>query len=189
MWMIKIILSSSTSVSMLSEGWDVKNVFQIVPDEKRAFDSKLLVAQVLGRGLRIPEGMEQPTVTVLNHDAWTPKINEIVNDIIGGEDRLQTENVLSKFNFELDQINYEKIQVNKKTQKIEHIKIPEHVALKTQVEEEVMRTEYLKVKEKLEQRERWLRKQKMWFVEEAVNDFLFFSTHLSVCSSFSLTFK
>ncbi|HLE07698.1 MAG TPA: DEAD/DEAH box helicase family protein [archaeon] len=159
-----------TSVSMLSEGWDVKNVFQIVPDEKRAFDSKLLVAQVLGRGLRIPEGMEQPTVTVLNHDAWTPKINEIVNDIIGGEDRLQTENVLSKFNFELDQINYEKIQVNKKTQKIEHIKIPEHVALKTQVEEEVMRTEYLKVKEKLEQTERWLLKHKMWSVEEAVND-------------------
>ena len=44
-----------TSVSMLSEGWDVKNVFQIVPHEERAFNSKLLIAQVLGRGLRIPE--------------------------------------------------------------------------------------------------------------------------------------
>ena len=31
-----------TSVSMLSEGWDVKNVFQIVPHEERAFNSKLL---------------------------------------------------------------------------------------------------------------------------------------------------
>jgi type III restriction enzyme len=40
------------SVSMLSEGWDVKNVFQIVPHEERAFNSKLLIAQVLGRGLR-----------------------------------------------------------------------------------------------------------------------------------------
>ena len=29
------------SVSMLSEGWDVKNVFQIVPHEERAFNSSL----------------------------------------------------------------------------------------------------------------------------------------------------
>ena len=43
-----------TSVSMLTEGWDVQNVFQIVPHEKRAFNSKLLIAQVMGRGLRIP---------------------------------------------------------------------------------------------------------------------------------------
>jgi Uncharacterized protein conserved in bacteria len=43
-----------TSVSMLTEGWDVKNVFQIVPHEERAFNSKLLIAQVLGRGLRVP---------------------------------------------------------------------------------------------------------------------------------------
>ncbi len=33
-----------TSVSMLSEGWDVKNVCQIVPHEERAFNSKLLIA-------------------------------------------------------------------------------------------------------------------------------------------------
>ena len=39
------------SVSMLTEGWDVKNVFPIVPMEERAFNSKLLVAQVLGRCL------------------------------------------------------------------------------------------------------------------------------------------
>ena len=44
------------SVSMLTEGWDVKNVFQVVPHESRAFSSKLLIAQVLGRGLRVPQG-------------------------------------------------------------------------------------------------------------------------------------
>ena len=43
------------SVSMLTEGWDVKRVFQIVPHEERAFNSKLLIAQVLGRGLRVPD--------------------------------------------------------------------------------------------------------------------------------------
>ena len=42
-------------VSMLTEGWDVQNVFQIVPHEERAFNSKLLIAQVLGRGLRVPD--------------------------------------------------------------------------------------------------------------------------------------
>ena len=46
------------SVSMLTEGWDVKRVFQIVPDEERAFNSKLLIAQVLGRGLRVPDGWD-----------------------------------------------------------------------------------------------------------------------------------
>ncbi len=51
------------SVSMLNEGWDVKNVFQIVPHEERAFNSKLLIAQVLGRGLRRPDGWkgEEPS--------------------------------------------------------------------------------------------------------------------------------
>ena len=60
------------SVSMLTEGWDVKNVFQIVPWEDRAFNSKLLIAQVLGRGLRIPEEYKspQPKFRVFNHDAW-----------------------------------------------------------------------------------------------------------------------
>jgi len=57
------------SVSMLTEGWDVKNVFQIVPHNARAFKSKLLIAQVLGRGLRLPAGLttEQAVLTVFNH--------------------------------------------------------------------------------------------------------------------------
>lgn len=37
------------SVAMLSEGRDVPNVFQIVPSEEKAFNSKLLIAQVIGR--------------------------------------------------------------------------------------------------------------------------------------------
>ncbi|MCJ7595232.1 MAG: hypothetical protein MUO52_10735, partial [Desulfobacterales bacterium] len=42
------------AVNKLSEGWDVDNVFQIVPSEERVFNSKLLISQVLGRGLRLP---------------------------------------------------------------------------------------------------------------------------------------
>ena len=70
-----------TSVSMLTEGWDVQNVCQIVPHEERAFNSKLLIAQVLGRGLRIPPKYrgEQPVVTVFNHDKWSGSIKHLVN--------------------------------------------------------------------------------------------------------------
>ena len=46
------------SVAMFSEGWDVKNVFQIYPHEKRAFNSKLLIAQVLGRVIPVQDGRE-----------------------------------------------------------------------------------------------------------------------------------
>jgi type III restriction enzyme len=78
------------SVSMLSEGWDVKNVFQIVPHEERAFNSKLLIAQVLGRGLRRPDDWkgEEPVVTVFNHDSWSGRIKHLVNEILEIERRL-----------------------------------------------------------------------------------------------------
>jgi type III restriction enzyme len=60
------------SVSLLTEGWDVKNVLQIVPHESRAFSSKLLIAQVLGCGLRVPPQLsKEPLVTVNNHEAWS----------------------------------------------------------------------------------------------------------------------
>lgn len=97
------------SVSMLSEGWDVKNVFQIVPHEERAFNSKLLIAQVLGRGLRRPEGWqgEDPIVTVFNHDAWSGRIKHLVNEILEVERRLaSTVNPASPYNFELHNLDY-----------------------------------------------------------------------------------
>jgi type III restriction enzyme len=71
------------SVSMLTEGWDVKNVFQIYPHELRAFNSKLLISQVLGRGLRRPEALPmQPTVYVFNHQRWGPRIDEYVAEVL-----------------------------------------------------------------------------------------------------------
>lgn len=98
------------SVSMLTEGWDVKNVFQIVPHESRAFNSKLLIQQVLGRGLRVPPGLDsQPLVRVNNHEKWSPAIATLLNEI------LEVENTLSwgyderrkKFLFPLHNLRYE----------------------------------------------------------------------------------
>ena len=74
------------SVAMLSEGWDVKNVFQIYPHEKRAFNSKLLIAQVLGRGLRRPAGLKaEPRVFVFNHDKWGGEVEDLVAEVLDQE--------------------------------------------------------------------------------------------------------
>ncbi|NQT92847.1 MAG: hypothetical protein HQ559_08805, partial [Lentisphaerae bacterium] len=97
------------SVSMLSEGWDVKNVFQIVPHEERAFNSKLLIAQVLGRGLRWPDGWQgaDPIVTVFNHDAWAGRIKHLVDEILEIERRLTSRVVDdSPYHFDLHNLDY-----------------------------------------------------------------------------------
>jgi len=101
-----------TSVSMLSEGWDVKNVFQIVPHEERAFNSKLLIAQVLGRGLRIPDVYKgnQPVVTVFNHDRWSASIKHLVDEVLEIEKRIHSYPVEKKedYNFDLYNIDYKR---------------------------------------------------------------------------------
>jgi type III restriction enzyme len=74
------------AVEKLSEGWDVDNVFQIVPMQERIFNSKRLISQVLGRGLRIPRMVpsvrinhEYPVVTVTNHEKFADHIRELVD--------------------------------------------------------------------------------------------------------------
>lgn len=138
------------SVSMLTEGWDVKNVFQIVPWEDRAFNSKLLIAQVLGRGLRIPPEYQtpQPKVTVFNHDAWSRNIKGLVDEILEIEMKLQS-SILTRGNrashhFDLQTIVYEKKQkekLSKKSQKVfDYTK--GYIELIAQVEESDKDTEY-----------------------------------------------
>ena len=138
------------SVSMLTEGWDVKNVFQIVPWEDRAFNSKLLIAQVLGRGLRIPEEYKspQPKVRVFNHDAWSRNIRGLVDEILEIEVRLASEILTSgertKYNFNLYTIDYEKqekaVKAKKDTAVFDYSK--GYINLVAQVEQIDRETEY-----------------------------------------------
>jgi len=138
------------SVSMLTEGWDVKNVFQIVPWEDRAFNSKLLIAQVLGRGLRIPEEYKspQPKVRVFNHDAWSRNIRGLVDEILEIEVRLTSEILTSgertKYNFDLYTIDYEKqekaVKAKKDTAVFDYSK--GYINLVAQVEQIDRETEY-----------------------------------------------
>ena len=86
---------------------DVKNVFQIVPWKERAFNSHLLIAQVLGRGLRVPEAYlsPQPKVTVFNHSAWSGKIKNLVEEVLEIEARIYSQPLLegarSQYHFSL----------------------------------------------------------------------------------------
>jgi type III restriction enzyme len=116
------------SVSMLTEGWDVKNVFQIVPWEDRAFNSKLLIAQVLGRGLRIPKGHEnpQPSVVVFNHDSWSKNIKNLVDEVLEIETKIissvKFNNERNKYNFILHHLNHEKVEIEEThDESIKHI--------------------------------------------------------------------
>lgn len=101
------------SVAMLTEGWDVKNVYQIVPMEEKAFNSKLLISQVLGRGLRLPAAYPNSKVIVFNHASWSSKIQNLVNEILEIEEKLKNSILSSgdreKFNFTVYNVNYDKI--------------------------------------------------------------------------------
>jgi len=126
------------SVSMLTEGWDVKNVFQIVPHDARAFNSKLLISQVLGRGLRIPLeyfGTEiQPKVTIYNHPAWSNKIDNLVKEVAEISKIISSKVIKdSKYNFDLYKINIKKdtINVKKTDQKEKDISIPKKLGFVT----------------------------------------------------------
>ena len=135
------------SVSMLSEGWDVKNVFQIVPHEERAFNSKLLIAQVLGRGLRRPDGWQgtDPIVTIFNHDAWAGRIKHLVDEILEIERRLGSR-VLddSPYHFDLHNLNYTRETDTAHFRKTGEYRLLQqgYVALPSQVEIEDVAIDY-----------------------------------------------
>lgn len=66
-------------VNMLKEGWDVTNLYTLVP--LRAANSKTLVEQSIGRGLRLPYGKRtgNPHVdrlTIVSHDRFQEIIDE-----------------------------------------------------------------------------------------------------------------
>lgn len=108
------------AVNKLSEGWDVDNVYQIVPMEERVFNSKLLISQVLGRGLRLPRKVpmdlikaKYPTVIITNHERFAEHIGELMASVTDCEMRFisyvfpkTSEKEREKHNFQLFNMNY-----------------------------------------------------------------------------------
>jgi len=69
-------------VNMLKEGWDVTNLYTIVP--LRAANSRTLVEQSIGRGLRLPYGRrvgvpEVDRLSIVSHDRFQEIIDEANN--------------------------------------------------------------------------------------------------------------
>mgnify|MGYP003372718679 CR=1 FL=1 len=139
------------SVSMLTEGWDVKNVFQIVPWEDRAFNSKLLIAQVLGRGLRIPSeyAHPQPAVIVFNHDSWSKNIKSLVNEVLEIETRIMSTvkytGDRNRYNFSVKNLVYDKEEkeIESEAKNLNYTKSWEDgIKLKSQILQSKKETEY-----------------------------------------------
>lgn len=67
-------------VNMLKEGWDVNNLYTIIP--LRAGEATILIEQTIGRGLRLPYGgnrtgnKDVDTLTVIAHDNFQTVIEE-----------------------------------------------------------------------------------------------------------------
>ena len=82
-------------VNMLKEGWDVTNLYTIVP--LRAANSKTLVEQSIGRGLRLPYGArvgvpDVDRLTIVSHD----RFQEIVDDANRPDSIIRTGVVIGK---------------------------------------------------------------------------------------------
>ena len=81
-------------VNMLKEGWDVNNLYTIVP--LRTAASKILREQMVGRGLRLPYGErtgddDVDVVRLTAHD----KFEEILKEAQKGDSIFKKENVIS----------------------------------------------------------------------------------------------
>lgn len=95
-------------VNMLKEGWDVTNLYTIVP--LRAANSRTLVEQSIGRGLRLPFGKRTgvPAVdrlTIVAHDRFQEILDEAKNPnsiiragvVIGRDIPLERRQIVTSF--------------------------------------------------------------------------------------------
>ena len=95
-------------VNMLKEGWDVTNLYTIVP--LRAANARTLIEQSIGRGLRLPYGKRTGVATVdrLNivaHD----KFQEIIDEANRGDSPIRLKQVI------LEATNADEKKISKQT--------------------------------------------------------------------------
>lgn len=98
-------------VNMLKEGWDVNNLFTIVP--LRTATSKILREQMVGRGLRLPYGertgnKEIDAVMLTAHD----KFNEILSEAQKGDSIFKAGNVIKVEEIEDEKIIYTQLTLD-----------------------------------------------------------------------------
>lgn len=132
-------------VNMLKEGWDVNNLYTIVP--LRTSASRTLTEQTLGRGLRLPYGKHTgddsvDTLTIVQHDKFQDIVDEAnkpdsiirmqhIIVIDGSDDSVQKEIITPKSVFaeEIEQrkVAAEELEGISKVKELLKIKIDEFI--------------------------------------------------------------
>ena len=97
-------------VNMLKEGWDVNNLYTIVP--LRTAASKILREQMVGRGLRLPYGertgdRDVDAVMLTAHD----KFNDILEEAQKGDSIFKAGNVIKAEEIVLEQVTYTQLTI------------------------------------------------------------------------------
>lgn len=98
-------------VNMLKEGWDVNNLYTIVP--LRTAASKILREQMVGRGLRLPYGertgdRDVDAVMLTAHD----KFNDILAEAQRGDSIFKAGNVIKAEEIVPEQVSYTQVTLN-----------------------------------------------------------------------------
>lgn len=97
-------------VNMLKEGWDVNNLYTIVP--LRTAASKILREQMVGRGLRLPYGertgdKDVDAVMLTAHD----KFNDILEEAQKGDSIFKAGNIIKVEDIQPEQVTYTQLTI------------------------------------------------------------------------------
>lgn len=134
-------------VNMLKEGWDVTNLYTIIP--LRAANSKTLVEQSIGRGLRLPYGVRTkvPSVdrlTIIAHDKFQDIVDEANNPnsiikkgVVIGRDIVKEEKKVVELESGVQKTILEQIVPQNKSQEKDN---KEQIDLKKDVADTIVRT-------------------------------------------------
>ena len=98
-------------VNMLKEGWDVNNLYTIVP--LRTAASKILCEQMVGRGLRLPYGKrtgdpDVDSVMLTAHD----KFADIITEAQKGDSIFKAGNVIKAEEIHEEKVTYTQVTLN-----------------------------------------------------------------------------
>ncbi|MGL5149635.1 MAG: DEAD/DEAH box helicase, partial [Clostridium sp.] len=128
-------------VNMLKEGWDVTNLYTIIP--LRTAASTTLREQTIGRGLRLPYGertgnKKVDTLTIVSHD----KFQEIVDEANKADSIIKKENIIE---IDANEISEKKEVVTTETKFEENLREREeqlnNIASETERQSEKLRIE------------------------------------------------
>lgn len=104
-------------INMLKEGWDVNNLYTIVP--LRTAASKILREQMVGRGLRLPYGertgdKDVDSVMLTAHD----KFNDILAEAQKGDSIFKAGNVIKVEDIPQEKVTYTQVTLEKESDKV-----------------------------------------------------------------------